>query len=600
LADPIEVKRRLAAIFAADVEGYSRLMGADEVATLDALTARREVLDGLIATHGGRIANTAGDSVLAEFGSAVDAVRCAMEAQAALAEANSTLPENRQINFRIGVHVGDVMVRAGDLFGDGVNIAARLQTLARAGGLCVSSVTYDQVRKILPVEFTDLGAQTVKNLEEPIRAYEIRAQGEAAPSVAKDISPHLDPKPLALPDRPSIAVLPFQNMSGDPEQEYFADGVVEDIITALCRFKSLFVIARNSSFTYKGKAVDIKQVGRELGVRYVLEGSVRKAGGRLRITGQLIDVTTGAHLWADRFDGALEDIFDLQDKLTQQVIGAIAPEIDRAEIERASRRPIGNVDAVTEYYRGVPHSQWPTSPENNDAALRHFKNAIALDPTYSPAYGGAATCLMWQRANKWPRDNAEDDAQLLRLAERVKELNTDDAFALVGLGFALVVNNVDRDYEVGLDMMDRAIRSNPNYGSAYFSRGFLRVWDGGSDTAIADFEQSMRFSPRDPFSYASMIGMAFGHYNAARYAEAANWADKAIRAFPPYFIPGLAIAIMVYVGAGRVEDAQRMMADGLRMVPDWRRSTIPEWNGLRSPELRMRMREAFIEAGLPE
>jgi TolB-like protein len=389
-------------------------------------------------------------------------------------------------------------------------------------------------------------------------------------------------------------------MSGDPEQEYFADGVVEDIITALCRFKSLFVIARNSSFTYKGKAVDIKQVGRELGVRYVLEGSVRKAGGRLRITGQLIDVTTGAHLWADRFDGALEDIFDLQDKLTQQVIGAIAPEIDRAEIERASRRPIGNVDAVTEYYRGVPHSQWPTSPENNDAALRHFKNAIALDPTYSPAYGGAATCLMWRRANKWPRDNAEDDAQLLRLAERVKELNTDDAFALVGLGFALVVNNVDRDYEVGLDMMDRAIRSNPNYGSAYFSRGFLRVWDGGSDTAIADFEQSMRFSPRDLFSYASMIGMAFGHYNAARYAEAANWADKAIRAFPPYFIPGLAIAIMVYVGAGRVEDAQRMMADGLRMVPDWRRSTIPEWNGLRSPELRMRMREAFIEAGLPE
>jgi TolB-like protein/class 3 adenylate cyclase len=600
LADPIEVKRRLAAIFAADVEGYSRLMGADEVATLDALTARREVLDGLIATHGGRIANTAGDSVLAEFGSAVDAVRCAMEAQAALAEANSTLPENRQINFRIGVHVGDVMVRAGDLFGDGVNIAARLQTLARAGGLCVSSVTYDQVRKILPVEFTDLGAQTVKNLEEPIRAYEIRAQGAEAPSVAKDISPHLDPKPLALPDRPSIAVLPFQNMSGDPEQEYFADGVVEDIITALCRFKSLFVIARNSSFTYKGKAVDIKQVGRELGVRYVLEGSVRKAGGRLRITGQLIDVTTGAHLWADRFDGALEDIFDLQDKLTQQVIGAIAPEIDRAEIERASRRPIGNVDAVTEYYRGVPHSQWPTSPENNDAALRHFKNAIALDPTYSPAYGGAATCLMWRRANKWPRDNAEDDAQLLRLAERVKELNTDDAFALVGLGFALVVNNVDRDYEVGLDMMDRAIRSNPNYGSAYFSRGFLRVWDGGSDTAIADFEQSMRFSPRDPFSYASMIGMAFGHYNAARYAEAANSADKAIRAFPPYFIPGLAIAIMVYVGAGRVEDAQRMMADGLRMVPDWRRSTIPEWNGLRSPELRMRMREAFIEAGLPE
>jgi len=575
-------------------------MGADEVATLDALTARREILDGLITTHGGRIANTAGDSVLAEFGSAVDAVRCAMEAQGALAKANSTLPENRHINFRIGVHVGDVMVRAGDLFGDGVNIAARLQTLARAGGLCISGVTYDQVRKILPLEFTDLGAQTVKNIEEPIRAYEVKAQGEAASSASKEAPPG-DPKPLALPDKPSIAVLPFQNMSGDPEQEFFADGMVEDLITALSRFRSLFVIARNSSFTYKGKAIDVKQIGRELGVRYVLEGSVRKAGGRVRITGQLIDVTTSAHLWADRFDGALEDFFDLQDKVTEQVIGAIAPEIERAEIERARRRPSGNIDAVTEVYRGLPDVHWPTGPENNDAALQHFRNAIALDPTYSPAYGGAAMCLMWRRVNKWPRDDAEDAAQLLRFAERVKELNTDDGFTLSVLGFSLVVCEVD--YEVGIDMVDRAIRSNPNYGPTYNARGFLRVWDGGSDTAIADFERSMRFSPRDPFSYTSMIGMAFGHYNAGRYAEAANWADKAIRAFPPWFIPGLQIAIMIYVGAGRIEDAQRVMADCLRMMPHWRRSTmptIPEWNGLRSPELRMKMREAQLKAGLPE
>jgi TolB-like protein/class 3 adenylate cyclase len=312
VAEPIEVKRRLAAIFAADVEGYSRLMGADEVATLDALTARREILDSLIRMHGGRIANTAGDSVLAEFGSAVDAVRCAMEAQVALARANSTLPENRHINFRIGVHVGDVMVRAGDLFGDGVNIAARLQTLARAGGLCVCSVTYDQVRKILPLEFTDLGAQTVKNIEEPIRAYDVRGQGEAASSALKDVSSPGDRKPLALPDKPSIAVLPFQNMSGDPEQEYFADGMVEEIITALSRNKQLFVIARNSSFAFKGRAVDIKQVARDLGVRYVLEGSVRKSGNRIRITGQLIDAASGAHLWADRFDGALEDVFEFR------------------------------------------------------------------------------------------------------------------------------------------------------------------------------------------------------------------------------------------------------------------------------------------------
>jgi len=245
----------------------------------------------------------------------------------------------------------------------------------------------------VPLEFTDLGPQTVKNIEEPIRAYEVKAQGEAASSAVTEASSPGNRKPLALPDKPSIAVLPFQNMSGDPEQEFFADGMVEDIITALSRFKSLFVIARNSSFTYKGKTVDIKQVGRELGVRYVLEGSVRKAGGRLRISGQLIDATTGAHLWADRFDGALDDIFDLQDKVTQLVVGAISPELDRAEIERARRTPSGNIDAVTEVYRGLPHIHWPTSPENNDAALQHFRNAIALDPTFPPAYGAAAVCL---------------------------------------------------------------------------------------------------------------------------------------------------------------------------------------------------------------
>jgi adenylate cyclase len=595
LAEPIEIKRRLAAIFAADVEGYSRLMGTDEVATLDALTARREILDGLIATHGGRIANTAGDSVLAEFGSAVDAVRCAMEAQAALAKANSTLPEARHINFRIGVHVGDVMVRAGDLFGDGVNIAARLQILARAGGLCVSGVTYDQVRKILPLSFTDLGAQTVKNIEEPIRAYEVK--GETASSASKEAPPG-DPKPLALPDKPSIAVLPFQNLSGDPEQDYFADGIVEDIITALSRFKSLFVIARNSSFTYKGKVVDIKQVGRELGVRYVLEGSVRKAGGRVRITGQLIDAATGAHLWADRFDGALDDVFALQDSVTQLVVGAISPELGRAEIARARRRPSGNIDAVTEVYRGLPHIQWPTTPENNDAALQHFRNAIALDPTFPDPYGGAAMCLMWRRNNRWPADFASDDAELLRLADRVKELGTDDAATLSSIGFALFFNRVN--FEAGIEMVDRAIRSNPNLASAYNARGWLRAWDGGSDEAIADLEQAMRLSPRDPYSFTLMLGIAFGHFNACRYAEAAIWADRSIRSFP-YFIGGLTTAIACYVEAGRLEDAQKAKAELLRLAPEWRIPPLGSGSSpIRSLELNRKLREALLKAGLPE
>ena len=393
MAEPIETKRRLAAIFAADVEGYSRLMGADEVATLDALTARREILDGLIASHGGRIANTAGDSVLAEFGSAVDAVRCAMEAQGALAKANSTLPETRQINFRIGVHVGDVMVRAGDLFGDGVNIAARLQTLAKAGGLCVSGVTYDQVRKILPLEFTDLGAQTVKNIEEPIRAYEVKAQGEAASSALGEASSLGDGKPLALPDKPSIAVLPFQNMSGDPEQEYFADGMVEEIITALSRFKWLFVIARNSSFTFKGKAVDIKEVGRRLGVRYVLEGSVRKASGKVRITGQLIDAVTGAHIWADRFERDLTDVFALQDEVTVAVVSAIQPKLLQTEIAMATRRRPENLTAYDFYLRAMQQF-YLTTREGVAEAIRLAHRALELDPRFGFVAALAGVCHM--------------------------------------------------------------------------------------------------------------------------------------------------------------------------------------------------------------
>src|SRR6516165_1703470 len=283
MSDPTKVNRRLVAVFAADVEGYSRLMCADEVGTLKGLTERRAILDRLIGEHGGRIANTAGDSVLAEFGSAVDAVQCAVEAQTALAEANSALAPDRRILFRIGIHIGDVMIRAGDLFGDDVNIAARLQSLATPGGVCISGVTYDRVRKVLPLAFVDLGVQQVKNIQEQVRAYQFNAPGEAREAASARVGETESPPPL--PDKPSIAVLPFQNMSGDPEQEYFADGMVEEIITALSRIRWLFVVARNSSFTYKGQAIDVKQVGRELGVRYVLEGSVRKGGDRVRITG---------------------------------------------------------------------------------------------------------------------------------------------------------------------------------------------------------------------------------------------------------------------------------------------------------------------------
>jgi TolB-like protein len=329
-------------------------MGADEVGTLKGLTERRAILDRLIGEHGGRIANTAGDSVLAEFGSAVDAVQCAVDAQAALTEVNSSLPADRHINFRIGIHVGDVMVRARDLFGDGVNIAARLQSIAKPGGVCISGATYDQVRKVLPMTFGDLGLQQVKNIQEPIRAYQVGATSEAREAPAR-VAEAESPPPL--PDKPSIAVLPFQNMSGDPEQEYFADGIVEEIITSLSRIRWLFVIARNSSFTYKGRAIDVKQVGRELGVRYVLEGSVRKAGNRIRITAQLIDAINGAHLWADHFDGLMENVFELQDSVAVSVAGVIEPAVEAAEMLRSAQRPTDDLTAYDLYLRAVSAGQ---------------------------------------------------------------------------------------------------------------------------------------------------------------------------------------------------------------------------------------------------
>jgi TolB-like protein/class 3 adenylate cyclase len=584
------VERRLAAVLAADVAGYSRLMGDDEEGTLTRLKAvRKDLVDPTIAAHRGRIVKTTGDGMLVEFASAVDAVRCAIEVQDAMAgQSASVLPDTR-IEFRIGIHAGDIIFDDNDIFGDGVNIAARLEGIAEPGGVCISDDTYRQVRDRVDVAFDDKGEIALKNIARPVRVFALAGAKQPA-TKAIEQAPQ-----LSLPDKPSIAVLPFQNLSGDPEQEFFADGIVEDIITALSRFKSLFVIARNSSFTYKGKAVDIKQIGRELGVRYVLEGSVRKAAGRLRISGQLIDATTGAHLWADRFDGALEDIFDLQDKVTQQVVGAIEPELDRAEIVRASRMPIGNIDAITEVYRGLPHINWPTTPENNDAALQHFRNAIALDPTFPPAYGAAAVCLTLRRTNRWPADFASDDAELLRLADRVKELGTDDAPTLGAIGLALFHNRVN--FEAGIEMVDRAIRSNPNYARAYIARGWFRVWDGGSDTAIADFEQAMRFSPRDLFSFSSMIGIAFGHFNAGRHAEAAIWADRSIRSFP--FIGGLAIAAAFYAEAGRLEDAQKAKADLLRLSPEWRLLPIG-FGPIRSVEVARKLREAHRKAGLPE
>src|SRR5262249_40985548 len=381
--------RRLAAILAADVAGYSRLMGDDEEGTLARLKAmRRELADPKIKEHHGRIVKTTGDGLLLEFASVVDAVRCAVEVQREMAERNADVPPDRRLELRIGINLGDIIKDGRDIYGDGVNVAARLEALAEPGGICVSRVVRDQVRDKLDFAFEDMGEQQVKNIARPVRIHRVLLSTQSGPS--KPVVETAKEPALALPDKLSIAVLPFQNMSGDPEQEYFADGMVEEIITALSLIRWLFVIARNSSFTYKGQAVDVKQVGRELGVRYVLEGSVRKAGGRVRITAQLVEATNGAHLWADRFDGSLEDAFDLQDKVAISVAGVIEPALQAAETARSAHRPTNDITAYDLYLRA--YAMTLSSAKQVHEALRLLDQAIARDPRYGPALAWAAFC----------------------------------------------------------------------------------------------------------------------------------------------------------------------------------------------------------------
>jgi TolB-like protein/class 3 adenylate cyclase len=590
LAKPIDTERRLVAIFAADVEGYSRLMGSDEVGTLRDLTQRRAVLDGLIASHRGRIANTAGDSVLAEFGSAVDAVQCAVEAQAALTEANSSLSPDRQINFRIGVHVGDVMVKDGDLFGDGVNIAARLQTLASAGGTCISGVAHDQVRKILPFAFADLGAQQVKNIEEPVRAFAVTTKGTSS-ILASNAS-----VPLALPDKPSIAVLPFQNMSGDPEQEYFADGMVEDIITALSRFKGLFVIARNSSFTYKGKAVDIKQVGRELGVRYVLEGSVRKAGDRLRITGQLIDGATGAHLWADRFEGALEDVFELQDNVATSVVGAIAPRLILADVERARRKSPESWDSYDFYLRGIAHFVQRTA-ETTDQALELFRKAIELNPEFGLAHIRAAACLFMKPQQDGRSLKDQERSEALRLATRALALAGDDDFVLAwaSLIFAFLNNEIER----GADLSDRALAINPNFSNGWNARGWISACLGDGARAFDAFDRAIRLNPAEDWTVlVAMQGKCTALFMLDRHADVLEMASRLL-ARRPNDLRGWFHRFMVDTDpAGAAVAANKIRV----LYPHLRGSHLREMFALpvRSSRHRVMAEEAIARLDLPE
>lgn len=590
MSDLTDVTRRLVAVFAADVEGYSRLMGSDEVGTLIRLTERRAILDRLIGEHRGRIANTAGDSVLAEFGSAIDAVRCAVEAQTALQEVNSSICPDLRINFRIGVHIGDVMIRAGDLFGDGVNLAARLQTLAKPGGVCLSGATYDQVRKVLPMAFVDLGLQQVKNIHEPIRAYHVGAMTEKRQAAPASVA---GAEGLPLPDRPSIAVLPFQNMSDDPEQEYFADGMVEEIITALSRFKSLFVIARNSTFTFKGKAIDIKEVGRRLGVRYVLEGSVRKAGGKVRITGQLIDAVTGAHIWADRFERNMADVFALQDEVTVAVVSAIQPKLLETEIEISTRRRPENLSAYDFFLRAM-HQYYQTTREGFAETIRLAHRALELDPRFArvAALAGIShTINVILGYATDPQFDRNEAVRFLHLALRVDD-DDPETLAWASIISAFMVG----DYESEIEMADRAVLFNSNSYFAWSGRGWVLRIAGRPLEAVHSFERAIRLSPIDPSLHRVLVGMAMAFVELRRFDEAITAAKKALRQNSSLSIAYQCLAA-AFAHLGRGAEGEQAAARLVELDPGF---TISSWIARGGQSNAKLLTEGLRKAGLPE
>jgi adenylate cyclase len=526
-------QRRLAAILVADVVGYSRLMGSDEAGTLAQLEAlRAEIIQPNIAKHAGRLFKSVGDGFLIEFASAVQAVSCAKAIQDANGEG--------RLPLRIGIHVGDVVVQGDDLMGDGVNVAARVEGIAEPGGIAITRAVHEQVRDKVDLGFLDKGEIELKNIQRPVQVFVI--------GVAKVSNQATH---LPLPDKPSIAVLPFQNMSGDPEQEYFADGMVEDIITALSRFKSLFVIVRNSSFTYKGKAVEVQQVGRELGVRYVLEGSVRRSGGKVRITGQLIDSQTGAHLWANRFDAALADVFELQDEVTSNVVGAIAPTIDRAEIERARRKPAENLSAYDLYLRVLSH-MWTATREELPKAIKLLRQSVSLDGRSAPALAALAWCLIMAPA-VGANMSGNTTGEALDLSRQAVEQDSGDDFAQAIYGQALTL--IVGDCAQGRLHAEEAVRLNPSSAFAWSAMGFVGNLAGDFEAAIDSFQLALRLSPSDTFLYWWMTGLAAAQFALRRYEDAVASARSAVQRHPSFGSAHRLLAASLAL-AGKLDEAR--------------------------------------------
>ena len=562
--------RRLAAILAADVAGYSRLMGADEEGTHERLKAHlRQVVDPKIAEHRGRIVKNTGDGFLAEFPSVVDAVRCAAEIQRGMAERNASSTPDKRIEFRVGINLGDVIVEEHDIFGDGVNVAARLEALAEPGGICVSRVVRDQVRDRFSHNFEDLGDLQVKNIARPVRVYRVRD----ASSLDEQPAPA---SPRSLPEKPSIAVLPFANMSGDPGQEYFADGIVEEIITALSRIRWLFVIARNSTFTYKGQIIDPRQVGRDLGVRYLLEGSVRRGGGRVRITAQLVEAETGAHLWADRFDGLLEDVFDLQDRVALNVASVIEPALQVAETARSVTRPPTDITAYDLYLRAYA-THMSAGPQAG-GALRLLEQAIERDPYYGPALALAAVCCGRRYTIGGSEDPEADNRKAASFARRALQVAGEDPAVLANAAYALAF--LGEDIGAMMALVDRALALNPSFARGWHISGTLRLLAGQLDTAIEHAENSLRLSPRERVGWAQFV-IGAAHFFSLRFEEAVPKFLLVMQEEPSSTTTYRSLAAC-YAHMGRIEEAREVIAR-LRAITS---RVMPTVSRLRNPEHR--------------
>ncbi len=583
------MERKLAAILAADVVGYSRLMGADEEATLEMLNAHREVVDGLIADHRGRIFGSAGDSVVAEFASPVEATRCAVAVQRSVEERNAGVPEDRRMRFRIGINLGDIMVEGGNLLGDGVNIAARLEALAEPGGICISGAVFDLVKNRIEHGYEDLGERHVKNIAEPVRVYRVRIEPSAAdPRADTERAPE-----LALPDKPSIVVLPFENMSADPEQAYFSDGISEDIITDLSKISGLFVIARNSAFTYKGRAVKVGDVSRELGVRHVLEGSVRKAGNRVRITAQLIDGATGGHVWAERYDRDLTDIFAVQDEVTREIVSALAVKLTRDEKQRIASKGTDSLEAYDYFLRGREQALLQTK-DANAQGRGMLERAIELDPRFVQAISFLAFAHTESYVNRWS-DSPNQSLKLAdELARRATALDDSEPLAHFALGsFHLWV----KQHERAIAEAETAIALDPNFAMGHIVLGLIFNYAGEPEAALEALNKAMRLDPHYPDICLHFLAHAY--FYMGRYDDTIAALKRRLIRKPESDISRVLLAAS-YGHLGRTEEARAEWAEALRVNPDYsldhKRHILP----FKNPADFEKIVSGLRKAGLPE